>query len=63
MAAMATLLAGSSIGRVERDILCDLPLPAVAVCEQAFLVVGKRQPMSPGYLGSAKGARMSALPQ
>ena len=35
----ATPLAGSSIGRVERDILCDLSLPAVPVREQAFLVV------------------------
>ena len=32
-------LAGLSIRRVERDILRDLSLPAVAVCEQAFLVV------------------------
>src|SRR5258708_3883068 len=36
---MATLFAGSSIRRVERDTLCDRPLPAVAVREQAFLVV------------------------
>src|SRR5258708_13535949 len=37
---MATLrLAGSSIGCVEREVLRDLPLPAVAVREQAFLVV------------------------
>src|SRR5680860_447331 len=36
---MATLSAGSSIGRVERDTLCDFPFPAVAVREQAFLVV------------------------
>ena len=35
----ATPLTGSSIGRVERDILCDLSLPAVPVREQAFLVV------------------------
>ena len=35
----ATPLAGSSIGRVERDILCDLSLPAVAVREQSLLVV------------------------
>jgi hypothetical protein len=34
-------MAGSSIGRVERDILCDSPLPAVAVREQAFFVVIK----------------------
>src|SRR3990170_4271698 len=32
-------LTGSPIGRVERDILSDRPLPAVAVREQAFLVV------------------------
>src|SRR5680860_644530 len=36
---MATLSAGSSIGRVERDTLCDFPFPAVAVREQACLVV------------------------
>ena len=30
---------GLSIRRVERDILRDLSLPAVTVCEQAFLVV------------------------
>src|SRR5665648_843969 len=36
---MATLLAGSSIGRVERDVLRNRPLPAVAVREQAFLIV------------------------
>src|SRR6266852_2581440 len=29
----------SPVGRVERDVLRDLPLPAVAVREQAFLVV------------------------
>src|SRR3990170_219146 len=32
-------LTGSSIWGVERDILSDRPLPAVAVREQAFLVV------------------------
>src|ERR1700732_5281858 len=32
-------LPGSSVGRVERDVLPDRPLPAVAVREQAFLVV------------------------
>src|ERR1700738_1238180 len=32
-------LAGSSIGCVEREVLRDLPLPAIAVREQAFLVV------------------------
>src|ERR1700674_5035459 len=37
---MATLcLAGSSIGCVEREVLRDLALPAVAVGAQAFLVV------------------------
>jgi hypothetical protein len=35
----ATLLAGSSIGGVERDVPRDRSLPAVAVREQAFLVV------------------------
>ena len=39
MTAAGDVLAGSSIGRVERDIPCDRPLPAVAVREQAFLVV------------------------
>src|SRR4029450_11914661 len=29
----------SPVGRVERDVLRDLPLPAIAVREQAFLVV------------------------
>src|SRR5215468_2680061 len=29
----------SPVGRVERDVLGDLPLPAVAVREQALLVV------------------------
>jgi hypothetical protein len=38
-AAMATLLADSPIGRVEQDVRRDCPLPAVAVREQAFLVV------------------------
>jgi len=32
-------LAGLSIGRVEQDVLRNRPLPAVAVREQAFLVV------------------------
>jgi hypothetical protein len=32
-------LPGSSVRRVERDVLRDLPLPAVAVREQPFLVV------------------------
>src|ERR1700693_6297719 len=32
-------LPGSSVGREERVVLRDLPLPAVAVREQAFLVV------------------------
>jgi hypothetical protein len=32
-------LPGSSVGRVERDVLRDLLLPAVAVREQALLVV------------------------
>jgi hypothetical protein len=32
-------LPSSSVGRVERDVLRDLLLPAVAVREQAFLVV------------------------
>src|SRR6187549_2161822 len=34
-------MAGSSIGRVERDVPRDSPLPAVAVREQAFFVVVK----------------------
>jgi hypothetical protein len=37
--ASAIGLISSPIGRVERDILGDLALPAVAVREQAFLVV------------------------
>ena len=36
---MATLLTGSSIGGVECDILRNRPLPAVAVREQALLIV------------------------
>ena len=40
MAAMVRLpSAGSSMGRVERNVLRDLALPAVAVREQALLVV------------------------
>ena len=40
--AKATLcLAGLSIGRVEPDVLRDLSLPAVAVREQASLVIVK----------------------
>src|SRR6201999_2610342 len=33
------MIIGSPIGRVERDVLGDLALPAVAVREQALLVV------------------------
>src|SRR5680860_813168 len=36
---MATLLAGSPIGRVEQDVLRNRPLPAGAVRERALLVV------------------------
>src|SRR4029077_15703087 len=31
----------SAVGRVEREVLCDLTLPAVAVIEQFVLVVEK----------------------
>src|SRR4029079_19232674 len=36
---MSALYPRSSIGRVKRNILCDRPLPAVAIREEAFLVV------------------------